>query len=76
MTTEMPKSQENLVAKVVPDRIFSLAVHPTESKHFIAAGGKWGAVGLWDIDDQSSDTHGVHAFMVSLSTGASSQRVC
>ena len=30
------------VAKVVPDRIFSLAIHPTNSKLLIAAGGKWG----------------------------------
>ncbi len=57
--------QERCVAKVVPDRIFSLAVHPTESKHLIAAGGKWGGVGLWDVDDVHSDSHGVNLFMVS-----------
>ena len=37
------------VAKVVPQRIFSLAVHPTESKVLAVAGDKWGRIGLWDV---------------------------
>ena len=37
------------VAKVVPQRIFSLAVHPTESKILAFVGDKWGRLGLWDV---------------------------
>jgi len=47
------------VAKVVPDRIFSLAIHPTETKLLVAAGGKWGSIGFWDVQDNESKTHGV-----------------
>jgi len=50
------------VAKVTPNRIFSLTVHPTERKLLIAAGEKWGGVGIWDANDFTSDTHGVHLF--------------
>ena len=47
------------VAKVVPNRIFSLAIHPTESKVLLAAGGKWGSIGFWDVLDNESEKHGV-----------------
>jgi len=53
------KITETQVAKVVPDRIFSLAIHPTETKLLVAAGGKWGALGFWDVQDNESSTHGV-----------------
>ena len=52
------------MAKVTPNRIFSLTVHPTESKLLIAAGEKWGGVGIWDANDYTSETHGVHLFSV------------
>eukprot|EP01135_Chromosphaera_perkinsii_P006759 Nk52_evm7s578 gene=Nk52_evmTU7s578 len=39
------------VAKVVPGRIFSLAVHPSRSRLLVAAGGKYGGVGVWDVSD-------------------------
>merc|ERR1712109_211598 len=47
------------VAKVVPDRIFSLAIHPSQTKLLVATGGKWGAIGFWDVNDNESKTHGV-----------------
>merc|ERR1711997_1150674 len=53
------KITEEQVAKVVPDRIFSLAIHPTETKLLVAAGGKWGALGFWDVQDNESKSHGV-----------------
>merc|ERR1711997_1313150 len=53
------KIRAEQVAKVVPDRIFSLAIHPTETKLLVAAGGKWGALGFWDVQDNESSTHGV-----------------
>lgn len=40
---------EERVRKVVKSRIFSVAVHPTVDKILVGAGGKWGAVGLWDV---------------------------
>ena len=50
------------MAKVVPNRIFSLAIHPSTSKLLVAAGGKWGNVGLWDVMDRTSSHHGVQLF--------------
>lgn len=56
--------QTDQVAKVVPDRIFSLDIHPTEDKLLVAVGGKWGGLGLWDVKDVDSASNGVHLFMV------------
>ena len=50
------------VAKVVPNRIFSLAVHPTTEKVLVAAGGKWGNVGLWDVNGTDLINNGVQLF--------------
>ena len=44
------KIDEDGVAKVVPERIFSLAMHPAEDKTMVLAGDKWGVVGVWDKD--------------------------
>jgi len=49
------------VVKVVPERIFSVAFHPGE-KLVVAAGDKWGKVGIWDCQDREGVTHGVHLF--------------
>merc|ERR1719234_1877116 len=49
------------VAKVVPERIFSVAFHRGE-KLVVAAGDKWGKVGIWDCEDTEGSTHGVHLF--------------
>ncbi|XP_044047084.1 WD repeat-containing protein 76 [Siniperca chuatsi] len=40
---------EDRVAKVVKDRIFSAAFHPCTSSLLVAAGDKWGKVGLWKL---------------------------
>jgi len=56
------KIKPELVAKVVPDRIFSIDLHPTAHKLLASAGGKWGALGLWDIMDKDSEENGVHMF--------------
>ena len=37
------------VAKVVPERTFSVAIHPTAEKVLVATGDKWGHLGLWDV---------------------------
>ncbi|KAM4749059.1 WD repeat-containing protein 76-like [Rhinophrynus dorsalis] len=54
--------REEAVAKVVQNRVFSVAIHPSESRTLVAAGDKCGQVGLWDMDDQSSD-NGVYVFV-------------
>ena len=41
---------EDDIAKLVPERIFSLEVHPEPSKLLVAAGDTWGKVGLWDVN--------------------------
>lgn len=43
------KVNEDKVAKVVKDRIFSAAFHPCTSSLLLAAGDKWGKVGLWKL---------------------------
>lgn len=43
------KLTENRVAKVVKDRVFSAAFHPCSSTLLVAAGDKWGKVGLWKL---------------------------
>lgn len=57
---------ENCVAKVVPERIYSVAFHPSSHKLIATAGDKKGFVGLWDVDSpQSNDSgtnNGVHLF--------------
>ena len=41
---------DDLMAKVTPDRIFSLAIHPSAHESpLIAAGDKSGHVGLWNV---------------------------
>lgn len=56
--------EEDCVAKVVPDRIFSINFHPTPHKLLTAAGDKNGYVGLWDVNCKSDtiDRNGVHLF--------------
>ena len=46
--------KEEWVCKVIPDRIYSVATHPSESKLICCAGDKQGYVGLWDVDGVSS----------------------
>jgi len=41
---------EEWVAKVTPDRIYSVCAHPSESKLICCAGDKQGYIGLWDVD--------------------------
>lgn len=41
---------ENRVAKVTPKRIFSIALHgAVDRSPLIAAGDKWGYIGLWNV---------------------------
>lgn len=37
------------ICKVTKHRTFSLAVHPSASQLLVAAGDKWGGVGIWNI---------------------------
>lgn len=46
---------EDDVAKLVPERIFSLTVHPSASKLLVVAGDTWGRIGLWDVDQPADD---------------------
>ncbi|KAL4225515.1 WD repeat-containing protein 76 [Mactra antiquata] len=50
------KITENLVAKVVPDRTFSVAIHPSETKVIAAAGDKWGKIGIWNVLNEGKST--------------------
>merc|ERR1740129_1094090 len=50
------------VAKVVKERIFSVAVHPMETKVLAAAGDKWGGIGLWDVNDTEGVNNGVQVW--------------
>ncbi|XP_036400465.1 WD repeat-containing protein 76 [Megalops cyprinoides] len=49
-TLKKMKLSAERVVKVVKDRIFSAAFHPSSSRLLAAAGDKWGRVGLWDLE--------------------------
>lgn len=46
---------EDRVVKVVKERIFSAAFHPCSSSLLMAAGDKWGQVGIWNLDASWGD---------------------
>lgn len=50
---------EEGVSKVTPTRIYSVACHPTTERIIVAAGDKDGALGLWNVDDQTAENGGV-----------------
>ncbi|XP_030614386.1 WD repeat-containing protein 76 isoform X2 [Archocentrus centrarchus] len=54
-TLKNMKLNEDKVAKVVKDRIFSAAFHPCTSSLLMAAGDKWGKVGLWKLGGDWGD---------------------
>ena len=56
MVDNLSIDKEEWVAKVTPDRIFSVACHPSESKLICCAGDKKGYVGLWDVDGGTSSS--------------------
>jgi WD40 repeat protein len=49
--------------KVTPDRIYSVACHPSADKLIVCAGDKQGYLGFWNVDNLSEDD-GVHRFRV------------
>ncbi|PWA29178.1 hypothetical protein CCH79_00006176, partial [Gambusia affinis] len=49
------KIREDDVVKVVKDRIFSAAFHPCSRNLLLAAGDKWGKVGLWNMGAEWGD---------------------
>jgi len=53
----LKSDDETNVAKVVPDRIYSVTFHPTSDKILAVAGDKQGYVGLWDTSKSGSDHH-------------------
>jgi hypothetical protein len=72
LDTDLTSKVENLsidkeewVAKVTPDRIYSVGAHPSEDKLIACAGDKLGYIGLWDVDAPTDDNrNGVHLFRV------------
>ena len=49
------------VAKVVPDRIYSVTCHPSNEHLLVAAGDKKGFLGLWNVDS-TAENDGVYLF--------------
>lgn len=50
------------VAKVTPDRIYSVTAHPSSSTLLSCAGDKSGHVGLWRVDSVEDENDGVYLF--------------
>ncbi|KAJ9586229.1 hypothetical protein L9F63_020138 [Diploptera punctata] len=44
------------VVKVLPFRIYSLAVHPSETTTLLAVGDKWGHLGLWNMQAKGKES--------------------
>ncbi|CAL4118948.1 unnamed protein product, partial [Meganyctiphanes norvegica] len=59
-TLKRMKIPEENVAKLVPQRAFSVAVHPTEDMILVLAGGKQGNLGLWNVE--AKEGKGIHFF--------------
>ena len=65
---------ESNVAKVVPDRIYSVVCHPSSQHLMVCAGDKGGYLGIWNVDQYNTErsestkkgkistTDGVHLF--------------
>jgi len=61
---------DTCVAKVTPERIYSVACHPNPNHIIACAGDKRGHLGIWNVDqckveakqDEESSTDGVHLF--------------
>jgi WD domain, G-beta repeat. len=49
---------QECVAKVVPERIYSVAFHPCSHKLIATAGDKKGYLGLWDVDATCTESNG------------------
>ncbi|NXS87526.1 WDR76 protein, partial [Erpornis zantholeuca] len=58
--SSMVLSEEN-IRKVVKSRVCSMAIHPSESTILVAAGDKWGHIGLWNVSCRSEE--GAHIFI-------------
>lgn len=57
--------QEECVAKVVPDRIYGMAIHPSSSQLIVCVGDKSGYVGIWNADaNKRGSNDGVHLVRV------------
>ncbi|XP_045396294.1 WD repeat-containing protein 76 isoform X2 [Lemur catta] len=46
---------QDTVQKVTKGPIFSMALHPSETRTLVAAGAKFGQVGLWDLTQQPKE---------------------
>ncbi|XP_057889354.1 WD repeat-containing protein 76 [Melospiza georgiana] len=53
--------REENIRKVVKSRVCSMAIHPSESTILVAAGDKWGHVGLWNVSCGTEE--GAHTFI-------------
>ncbi|GAA5896765.1 hypothetical protein JCM5296_002996 [Sporobolomyces johnsonii] len=51
LTEEVEPLGLRTILKVVPDRIYSLCVHPDPTKDLVFAGDKTGHIGVWDATD-------------------------
>ncbi|XP_042879353.1 WD repeat-containing protein 76-like isoform X2 [Penaeus japonicus] len=60
-TLKKMKITESRVAKVVPNRTFSVQIHPTLDKTLVMIGGKYGELGLWDVHREDS-SNGAYYF--------------
>ncbi|NWR12675.1 WDR76 protein, partial [Paradoxornis webbianus] len=58
--SSMVLSEEN-IRKVVKARVCSMAIHPSESTILVAAGDKWGHIGLWNVSCGTEE--GAHVFI-------------
>ncbi|XP_074660595.1 WD repeat-containing protein 76-like [Tubulanus polymorphus] len=50
------------VVKTIPNRVFSLAIHPSEDNILVAAGDKWGQIGLLNFDESDRSKHIVDSY--------------
>ena len=53
--------QSGTVTNVLSSSIYSLAIHPSESKIMVCAGDKRGSIGFWNVKEQKESTRNTKA---------------
>ncbi|XP_072017398.1 WD repeat-containing protein 76-like [Amphiura filiformis] len=56
------KIMPDRVAKVTRERVYSVAIHPSQDKVVVCAGDRGGRLGIWDVESQNKETSGIMLF--------------
>ena len=72
LSNKIQSLQVETVAKVTPERIYGMAVHPSPHQLVVCAGDKQGHVGLWKVDEDHHHHHHHHSAETAAAASSSS----